>query len=128
MSVALDHDGAEARIAFLMALRAKGLRDTAVLRAFETVPRSRFVPRRFVDLALSDVALPIACGQIHDRAVPDGRDAHRARPAPGAPRAGDRLGLRLRHGLLARLAAEVVSIERYPFARRRGAVRLECAA
>ena len=58
-----DHDGAEARIAFLMALRAKGLRDTDVLRAFETVPRSRFVPRRFVDLALTDVALPIACGQ-----------------------------------------------------------------
>ena len=63
MSVAPEHDGAEARIAFLMALRAKGLRDTGVLRAFETVPRSRFVPRRFVDLALRDVALPIACGQ-----------------------------------------------------------------
>ena len=31
----------------------KGLRDTDVLRAFETVPRSRFVPRRFVDLALT---------------------------------------------------------------------------
>ena len=44
-----------------------GMRDTSVLRAFETVPRSRFVPHRFADLAMRDVALPIACGQSTPR-------------------------------------------------------------
>jgi protein-L-isoaspartate(D-aspartate) O-methyltransferase len=113
MSVTLGPDGAEATIAFLMALRASGLRDTGVLRAFETVPRSRFVPRRFVDLALRDVALPIACGQSTIApslmagmiAALDLRPEHRVLEIG----AGSGYGT----ALMARLAAEVVAVERY---------------
>jgi len=55
--------GAEETVAFLLSLRAKGIRDTAVLRAMEVVPRDLFAPRRFADLARADVSLPLPCGQ-----------------------------------------------------------------
>jgi protein-L-isoaspartate(D-aspartate) O-methyltransferase len=49
--------------AFILSLRARGIGDTAVLRAMELVPREVFAPRRFSDLARTDVALPLPCGQ-----------------------------------------------------------------
>lgn len=49
--------------AFVMALRARGIRDTAVLGAMERVPRELFAPRRFADLSRTDVSLPLPCGQ-----------------------------------------------------------------
>ena len=55
--------GAEETVAFLMKLRAKGIRDTRILRAMETAPRDLFAPRRFADLSRSDVSLPLPCGQ-----------------------------------------------------------------
>ena len=49
--------------AFVLALRARNIRDTAVLGAMERIPRELFAPRRFADLSRSDVALPLPCGQ-----------------------------------------------------------------
>src|SRR5215217_5580842 len=49
--------------AFVMALRARGIRDTGVLGAMERVPRELFAPRRFADLSRTDVSLPLPCGQ-----------------------------------------------------------------
>ena len=49
--------------AFVLSLRARGIRDTAVLGAMERVPRELFAPRQFTDLARTDVALPLPCGQ-----------------------------------------------------------------
>lgn len=49
--------------AFILTLRARGLRDTAVLGAMERVPRELFAPPRFADLARTDVSLPLPCGQ-----------------------------------------------------------------
>ena len=92
------HVGAEARIAFLMALRAKGLRDTSILRAFETVPRGRFVPRRFIDLALTDVALPIACGQTTLAPSQMAEVFVALDPRPEHRVLEDRIRLGLRHG------------------------------
>ena len=48
----------------LMRLRARGVNDTAVLRAFEAVPREFFAAPAHRDLARRDVALPLGCGQI----------------------------------------------------------------
>ena len=56
-------DGAEAKAAFVLQLRARGIRDLALLRALEKVPRDLFVPHRYADLAGRDLALPIGCGQ-----------------------------------------------------------------
>lgn len=44
-------------------LRARGVRDTAVLQAFNTVPRELFVPRRLRAYAYDDSPLPIPDGQ-----------------------------------------------------------------
>ncbi len=51
------------KIELVMALRARGIRDTRVLEAIETVPRELFVQEAFRDLAYADQALPIECGQ-----------------------------------------------------------------
>ncbi len=51
------------KIELVMSLRARNIRDTHVLEAIETVPRELFVPEAFRDLAYSDQALPIECGQ-----------------------------------------------------------------
>lgn len=57
------HKEAEAKAAFHLRLRARGLRDIDVLRAMERVPRRAFVPHHYLDLAERDLALPIAGGQ-----------------------------------------------------------------
>lgn len=57
-----DHVAEEAA-AFIMSLRARGIRDMNVLRAMERIPRAAFAPRRFHDLARSDMSLPLPCGQ-----------------------------------------------------------------
>ncbi len=44
-------------------LRARGIRDERVLRAFETVPRHLFVPEHLQSEAYNDNALPIGHGQ-----------------------------------------------------------------
>lgn len=49
--------------AFVLALRERGVRDTAVLRAMEQVPRERFAPPALHPHARRDIALPLACGQ-----------------------------------------------------------------
>lgn len=48
----------------LMRLRARGVNDKNVLRAFEAVPREYFAAPALRDLARRDVALPLGCGQI----------------------------------------------------------------
>ncbi|GEP03973.1 protein-L-isoaspartate O-methyltransferase family protein [Methylobacterium oxalidis] len=48
--------------AFVLALRERGVRDRAVLRAMERVPRERFAPAAHRDLARRDLALPLPCG------------------------------------------------------------------
>jgi protein-L-isoaspartate(D-aspartate) O-methyltransferase len=47
-----------------MRLRARGVNDKHVLRAFEAVPRSFFAAAAHRDLAGRDVALPTGCGQV----------------------------------------------------------------
>ncbi|PXW62931.1 methyltransferase domain-containing protein [Methylobacterium sp. B4] len=49
--------------AFVLSLRERGVRDTAVLRAMERVPRERFAPPGLLAYARQDIALPLACGQ-----------------------------------------------------------------
>ena len=52
-----------ARMRLVEDIRAKGIRDLAVLRAFERVPRHQFVPTGIRHRAYEDTPLPIGNGQ-----------------------------------------------------------------
>jgi protein-L-isoaspartate(D-aspartate) O-methyltransferase len=54
---------AELRMSFLLTLREHGIRNTALLRAFEKINRTKFVGHLYADLARDDISLPIGCGQ-----------------------------------------------------------------
>ncbi|MGC5779631.1 protein-L-isoaspartate O-methyltransferase family protein [Methylobacterium sp. NFXW15] len=62
MSNAQDEAASIGNAAFVLALREKGLRDTAVLRAMERVPRETFAPEAHREQARRDIALPLPCG------------------------------------------------------------------
>lgn len=103
----------EKRMAFILRMRARGIADLAVLRALETVPRERFVPHRYVDLAWHDVSLPIGCGQT----MPEPRIVARMMEALAPNRKSRVLEIGTGSGyataVLARLSAEVVTLERF---------------
>lgn len=56
-------DPAEIKMSFLLTLREHGIRNTALLRAFEKINRTKFVGHLYADLARDDISLPIGCGQ-----------------------------------------------------------------
>ena len=113
--------------AFVLSLRERGVFDLNVLRAMETVPRDFFAPRRFADLARSDVALPIACGQTMTAPaiVAAMLVALDIRPGHRVLEVGTGTGYVT--GLLARIGAEVHSIERHPILAESAARRLHVA-
>ncbi|WP_020176175.1 protein-L-isoaspartate O-methyltransferase family protein [Methyloferula stellata] len=104
---------AEERAAFHMRLRARGIQDLAVLRTLELVPRALFVPHRYADLAQKDVSLPIGCGQTISEPglvaqmmeALDLAKHHRVLEV-GA-------GTGYTAAILAQLAGEVISLERF---------------
>lgn len=103
----------QARMAFVLHLRERGIGDVNVLRALETIPRDQFVPRRYADLAWRHISLPIACGQI----MPEPFVVARTMEALGLSKDHRVLELGAGSGystaIISRLAGEVVSIERY---------------
>ncbi|MCO5093066.1 protein-L-isoaspartate O-methyltransferase [Bosea sp. (in: a-proteobacteria)] len=103
----------ERTVAFLLSLRSRGVRDLALLRAMEKVPRERFAPSRFADLARQDVSVPLPCGQTMTA-------PHTVADLIGAldMQAGVRVlevgtGSGYVSALLAAMGGEVVSLERY---------------
>ncbi|MGC1505071.1 MAG: protein-L-isoaspartate(D-aspartate) O-methyltransferase [Sulfitobacter sp.] len=57
------HSVAERKMQFLYALRSKGVTDSRVLGAMESVDRGPFIKGLFSERAYEDMPLPIACGQ-----------------------------------------------------------------
>jgi protein-L-isoaspartate(D-aspartate) O-methyltransferase len=104
---------AQARMAFLLGLRARGISDVGVLRALEVAPRESFVPRQYSDLAWRDIALPIPCGQT----MPEPWLVARMMEALNVGGAHRVLEIGSGSGyataILSQLAGEVVSFERY---------------
>ncbi|CAH1678647.1 L-isoaspartyl protein carboxyl methyltransferase [Hyphomicrobiales bacterium] len=113
MSEEVPASEGERTVAFLLSLRARGVRDLPLLRAMERVPRDRFAPARFADLAREDVSVPLPCGQTMTA-------PHTVANLLGAldMQAGARVlevgtGSGYVSALLAALGGEVVSLERY---------------
>ena len=103
---------AEERAQFMLRMRARGVGDLRLLRALERAPRSLFMPQRYADMALRDLALPIGCGQT---APPPSIVAAMIEILD--VKAGSRVleigtGAGYATALLAQLAGEVLSLER----------------
>ena len=100
--------------AFVLALRERGVRDTAVLRAMERVPRERFAPPALSAHARQDIALPLACGQTMSAPSVVAAMLGALDMAPGARVLEVGTGTGYVTALLMRLgAAHVRSLERY---------------
>ena len=106
-------DSAQAKMAFLLGLRARGIADVNILRALATIPRVTFAPHRYRDLALREVALPIACGQTMSEPWLTARmiEALLVSPEHRVLEIGSGSGYAT--AILARLASQVVSVERF---------------
>ncbi|MDO9442508.1 MAG: methyltransferase domain-containing protein [Beijerinckiaceae bacterium] len=104
---------AQATMRFLLRLRERGIANVAVLRALETLPREHFVPHRHADLAWRDIALPIGCGQT----MPEPYVVARMMESLDVGRTHRVLEIGAGNGfsaaILSRLAAEVLSVERF---------------
>lgn len=103
----------ERTVAFLLSLRARGVRDLSILRAMERVSRERFAPSRFADLARQDVSVPLACGQTMTAPHTVAGLLGALDVKPGARVLEIGTGSGYVTALLAALGAEVVSLERY---------------
>lgn len=103
-----------ARLRLVEALREKGIRDLAVLRAVEMTPRHMFVPTGLRHRAYEDAALPIGNGQtisqpwVHARYLELLQLTGKERVLEVGTGSG------YQTVLLAHLAAQVFSIERIP--------------
>lgn len=112
-------------MAFILRLRARGLRDLAVLRALEKVPREIFVPHRYADLAARDISLPIGCGQTLSEPWLVARmiEALQVTPRHRVLEVGTGSGYAT--AILAEIAESVVSVERFQSLAIAARVRLE---
>jgi protein-L-isoaspartate(D-aspartate) O-methyltransferase len=95
-------------------VRAAGVRDARVLEAVRAVPRAAFVPADQVDRAYRDEPIPIPHGQVTTQPSLVARMIEAL-----ALGEGDRVlevgtGYGFQTALLARLAGEVISVERFP--------------
>jgi protein-L-isoaspartate(D-aspartate) O-methyltransferase len=103
----------EERAALLLAVRRAGVRDISVMRAFESVPRDAFAPFKFRDLANHDMALPLPCGQTMSRPSALARRIEALRVGRGQRVLEIGAGSGFGAAILAHLAREVVSLERF---------------
>ena len=117
----------ERRAALLLQLRRAGVRDVAIMRAIERAPRAVFAPHRFRDLAEREISLPIGCGQSMPSAADLGRriEALRVLGHHRVLEVGSGSGYGA--AVLAQLAREVVSLERFASLAAEAAARLESA-
>jgi protein-L-isoaspartate(D-aspartate) O-methyltransferase len=104
---------AEEKAAFLLRLRTGGIRNLDLLRALEKVPREMFVPHRLVDLARRDLALPIGCGQTLSEPSLVARMIEALAPLRQQRVLEIGTGSGYTTAVLAEIADEVVSVERF---------------
>jgi len=106
-------DDSVSRMQFLLALRKRGISDSAVLRAMDQVPREHFVEGAFIDSAYADQALPIACGQTISQPYVVAYMTEQLQVESHHRVLEVGTGSGYQTAILSRLAREVISIERY---------------
>ncbi len=101
------------RMEFLLSLRRRGISNAGVLKAMDQVPREEFVEAEYADCAYADQALPISCGQTISPpyVVAYMTEQLDVRPNDRVLEVGTGSGYQA--AVLAHLAREVVTVERY---------------
>lgn len=112
MAGPVEHAYRGARRRLVEALQTAGIRDLAVLRAFDQTPRHLFVPTGVRHRAYEDSALPIGNGQTISQPSVHARYLQELRLAGGERVLEIGTGSGYQTVLLAHLAAQVFSIER----------------
>lgn len=101
------------KINLLMSLRRNGVTDPRVLAAIEAVPRELFLSEDDADMAYDDVALPIACGQTISQPSIVGLMSQALNLTKDMRVLEIGTGSGYQAAVLAHLAGEVFTIERY---------------
>lgn len=110
----VDSDMRGARQRLVETLQSKGIRDLAVLRAFEMTPRHAFVPTGLRHRAYEDAPLPIGNGQTISQPWVHARYLELLNLKGGERVLEIGTGSGYQTVLLAHLVAQVFSIERIP--------------
>jgi protein-L-isoaspartate(D-aspartate) O-methyltransferase len=106
-------DYSRRRAALVEHLRREGIRDERVLAAIGSVPRERFVPPELAEEAYDDRALPIDWGQTISQPFVVARMTELLATGPEHRVLEIGTGSGYQTAILARLVAEVISIERH---------------
>jgi protein-L-isoaspartate(D-aspartate) O-methyltransferase len=113
-SVAAERRDADLSMArFIMDLRSKGVRSTALLSAMERVPRQAFFAPDKAPFLYTDFSLPLPCGEEASSAHRIARILSVAEIGPKAQILEIGTGSGYQTAILSHLAHRVVSIERY---------------
>lgn len=106
-------ENAVGRAAFILTLRENAITNTDLLRAMELVPREMFAPFRYRDLARSDIALPLPCGQTMTSPLIVAQMLHTLKPQAGLSVLEVGTGSGYVSALLAQLGCHVTTFERH---------------
>ena len=106
-------DAAERQMAFLFALRQRGVMDKRVLEAMERVDRGAFVKGLFSERAYEDMPLPIACGQTISQPSVVGLMTQALQVSPRDKVLEIGTGSGYQAAILAKLARRVYTIDRH---------------
>jgi protein-L-isoaspartate(D-aspartate) O-methyltransferase len=108
----------ERRLQFIFALRKRGVTNSAVLEAMETIDRAQFVEGVFRSRSYEDVALPISCGQTISQPTIVGLMSQALEVNKRCKVLEIGTGSGYQAAILAKLARRVYSVERHkPLAR-----------
>ncbi|TGQ17363.1 MULTISPECIES: protein-L-isoaspartate(D-aspartate) O-methyltransferase [unclassified Mesorhizobium] len=121
-------DDREGFAAFLLRLRGRGTAPKALVAAFEATPRRGFLSAQFHSIAWSDGMLPIECGEAIE-----GADLQAAVIAALHIEPGNRVleigtGSGYTAAVMSRLAARVITIDRYKTLTEQAKQRFEALA
>lgn len=112
------------RMEFQLSLRRRRITDQAVLRAMDEVPRDEFVEPEYAADAYTDAALPIACGQTISQPYVVAYMTEQLEVGHEHRVLEIGTGSGYQAAILAHLAHEVVTLERFPRLADRAAQRL----
>jgi protein-L-isoaspartate(D-aspartate) O-methyltransferase len=105
---------AEEKMQFLFALRSKGVTDSRVLSAMESIDRGDFIRGGvFVQRAYEDMPLPIACGQTISQPSVVGLMSQALRVGPRDKVLEVGTGSGYQAAILSKLARRVYTVERH---------------